>query len=178
MARASNTQRAEGFTLVELLLGLAISGMLLAALAAAFNASVVNYQENREAYEAVNNARLALFRMTTQLRTAGWEDPNGVIVAVTPDDPDDPNAASRCSFYTSSGEDITYEFRSPDRTLYLITNADGQESVLCGNVTAATFAKTPTPDGEDCNGVQISLSVESNGQTRTFSSSVAVRRKL
>jgi prepilin-type N-terminal cleavage/methylation domain-containing protein len=178
MKRASNTRRAEGFTLVELLLGLAISGLLLAAVAAAFNASVVSYQENREAYEMVNNARQALFRMTTQLRTAGSPDPNGSIVAVTPDDPDDPDAASRCSFYTSSGEDITYEFRSADKRLYLITNADGQEYVLCGNVTAATFTKTPTPDGDDCNNVQISMSVGSGGRTRTFSSSVAIRRKL
>ena len=159
--------------MVELLLGLALSGLLLAALAAAFNASVMSYQENKETYDTVNNARQALFRMTTQLRTAGWQDPNGSIVAVVPDDPDDPN---QCTFCTSSGEGFTYEYRPADRTLYLTRSEDGGEFVLCRNVTDVTFTKTPA--AADCNNVQISMSVQSRGQTRTLSSAVAIRRKL
>jgi len=37
---------SDGFTIVELLVALAIMGLLLAAVAVAFHASIVNYQEN------------------------------------------------------------------------------------------------------------------------------------
>ena len=43
-----NTKYERGFTLVELLLALAITGILLAAVAVAFNASVINYSENED----------------------------------------------------------------------------------------------------------------------------------
>jgi len=39
-----------GFTIVECLIGLAISAVLLTAVAVAFNASVVNYGENQDMY--------------------------------------------------------------------------------------------------------------------------------
>ena len=41
-----NTIYKRGFTIVELLLALAIGAMLLVAVAVAFNASAMNYQEN------------------------------------------------------------------------------------------------------------------------------------
>ena len=153
-----------GFTVAELLIGLAITALLLTALAATFNASVKSYQENRGMLKALNNTRQALLRMTSQLRT-GWRV--------------DPNAPSgTCSFYTSADEDITYEFRSADNKLYLITNSNGQEYVLCDNVTAATFTKTPTDDGLDCRSVQISMTVTSGNIERTLSAAVVIRRNL
>ena len=162
------TRRAKGFTLVELLLSLAISAMLLAAAAAAFNASVTNYQENQEIYQALNNARQAMLRMTTQLRTGQ---------AVTLDVPADPN---RCRFSTSDGEDITYEYQSDSHQLVLITNADGQEYVLCENVTDQPdrpfFIKTAIAGL--CKSVRISMTVQSGNQTQTLSSAVVIRRNL
>ncbi len=59
-----------GFTVVECLIGLAISAILLAAVAAAFNASLTNYRENERMYVTMNNARQALTRMTSEIRTA------------------------------------------------------------------------------------------------------------
>ena len=138
--------------------------MLLVAIAVAFNASAVNYQQNEDIFKVVNNARQALFRMTSQLRTA-----NAVNMSALPNE---------CSFFTSTMEDITYQYRSTDKKLYLITNVDSNEYVLCDNVTAMTFNRTPTDDVLDCKSVQISITVESNNVEKTISAAAAIRRNL
>jgi len=156
-----------GFTLVEVLLVLAISGILLAAVAVAFNASIINYKENEDIFKTINNARQALYRITTQLRTGHWVNPS------------DPN--NRCSFFTADAdgnEPITYEYRSADNKLYLITNSDGQEYMLCENVTSMSFNKTPTDDLSDCKSVQISMTVQSGDIQRTLTAAVVIRRNL
>ncbi len=161
--RQSHTHRA-GFTVVECLIGLAISAMLLTALAVAFQASVINYGENEDMYETMNNARQALTRMTSQLRTGYAVDP----VA----------ASNRCNFFTATNENISYLFNSTDGKLYLITNSDGKQYVLCNNVTGATFTKTPTDNGSDCKSVQISLTVRSGDIQRTVAAAAVIRRNL
>jgi prepilin-type N-terminal cleavage/methylation domain-containing protein len=153
-----------GFTIVELLLVLAITGMLLAAVAVAFNASVINYRENEKIFKTINNARQALLRMTSQLRTGYWVDPNA--------------PSNECSFFTADGQDLTYEYRSADNKLYLITNSDDQEYVLCENVTSVSFIKTATDDGLDCKSVQISMTVQSGDMQRTVSTAVVIRKNL
>ena len=159
-----NSKYKTGFTIAELLIALAISAMLLVAVAVAFNASAVNYQENEDIFRTINNARQALFRMTSQLRTAD---------AVNPAAPN-----NECSFFTAAGENITYQFRSAENKLYLITNIDSNEYVLCDNVTAMTFTKTLTDDGLDCKSVQISMTVASGNVQKTISAAAAIRRNL
>jgi prepilin-type N-terminal cleavage/methylation domain-containing protein len=153
-----------GFTLVECLIGLAISALLLAAVAVAFSASLKNYGENEQMFWAVNNARQALTRMTSQIRTGHSFDPLA--------------ADHQCNFWTAADEDTTYEFRSADRKLYLRRNATNAEFVLCDNVVDAKFTKILTDDGADCKSVQISLTVESGGTQRTLSTAAVVRRNL
>ena len=157
-----------GFTIVELLLALAIAGMLLAAIAVAINASAKNYQENEDTFKAVNSARQALFRITSQLRTA---------IAV------DPNAPSNeCTMITAAGENITYRYNSGDSKLYLITNDDLSDSdyVLCDNVTAMTCAKTAelVDSVIVVKNVQISLTVASDDIKKTISAAATIRRNL
>ena len=151
---------------MELLLAVAIAGMLLGAVAFAFNASAINCRENEEIFKTMNNARQALFRITSQLRTADMVNPNAP-----------PN---ECSFFTADGQDITYRYNSGDNKLYLVTNYDLFDSdyVLCDNVTAATFTKTRTDDGRDCKSVQISITVSSGDMQRTVSAAAVIRRNL
>jgi prepilin-type N-terminal cleavage/methylation domain-containing protein len=152
------------FTLVECLISLAISAILLTAMAVAFNASAINYRENEQMYQTINNARQALTRMTSQLRTGYAVDPTAT--------------ADQCNFFTAADEDITYEFRSADGKLYLITNDDGNEYVLCNNVVNATFTKTAAADPNDCKSVQISLTVRAGDFERTLSAATVIRRNL
>lgn len=156
-------------TLAEMLIVLAVTAILLAAVAVAFNASVISYRENENAFKAVNSARQALFRITTQLRTA---------VAV------DPNAASNeCSLITADGnEDVTYRYNSADNKLYLITNDNPSDKdyVLCDNVTAMTFTKnTFVRDAVVyVKSVQMSMTVQSGSSQKTLVAAAVVRRNL
>jgi protease II len=137
--------------------------VLMVSLGVAFNASVTNYRENEQMFLSINSARQALTRITCQVRTARVVD-----VAA-------PN--TRCSFFTDANEDLTYEYRSNEQKLYLITNNDGHQYTLCNNVTAANFTKTPDGHG-DCKSVQISLTVQNGGRQRTLAAAAVVRRNL
>ena len=162
----SRRRRAGAFTMVECLIALAISAVLLTAVAVAFNASVVNYRENEKMYWTMNSARQALTRMTSQLRTAS-------IVDLTA-------PSTQCNFFTGDtpAQDLTYEFRAADNKLYLITNSNGSEYVLCDNVTAAAFWLTPTDDGMDCKSIQMSITVRDGDFERTLSAAAVVRKNL
>jgi type II secretory pathway component PulJ len=159
------------FTLAELLIALAVTAMLLTAIAVALNASFMNYQENEDIFKSINSARQALFRITTQLRTAE---------AVATDDP-----ANECTLLIGnppSTSSITYRYDSSDNKLYLITNDDPSDDdyVLCDNVTALTFTRqTETRDAVTyVKGVQISITVASGNVSKTLSAAAVVRRNL
>jgi prepilin-type N-terminal cleavage/methylation domain-containing protein len=163
-----NTKYKAGFTIAELLIALAISAILLVAVAVAFNASATNYQQNEDIFKTVNSARQALFRMTSQLRTAGAVDPNA------------PN--NECTMITAAGENITYRYNSGDNKLYLITNDDLSDSdyVLCDNVTAMTCTKTSVIEDTliKVKNVQISITVMSGNVQKMISAAAVIRRNL
>ena len=158
------SKNKNGFGIVELLIALAITAMLLVAVAVAFNASVMNYTQNEDMFKAVNSARQALVRITTQLRTGYLVDPCA--------------PSNKCNFYTADGSDITYRYNAAENKLYLITNDDLSDSdyVLCDNITSMTFVKTPTDDGSDTKSVQISITVSSGDVQQTVTSAAVIRR--
>jgi type II secretory pathway pseudopilin PulG len=166
--RRRDTKHRTAFTIVELLLALLISAMLLTAIAAAFNGSIMNYQENEEIFRTINSARQAMHRITTQLRTAEAVDP------CTP--------ANQCTMITADGDDITYSYNSGNRKLYLITNDDTTDSdyVLCENVNAMNFTNESEIVGPQLlvKSVQISMTVTSGDLQRTISSAAVIRRNL
>ncbi len=160
-----------GFTIIELLIGLAITAILLAALAAAFNASLTNYRENEDMFWAVNNARQALIRMTSEIRTAGYFDEvtgwSGVAYTEGP--------SNQCTLYLANHELIIYDFRQADKKLYLVKG--GTDYVLCDNVTNATFTTAcDGGGGQEARSVQISLTVQNGTFQRTLSAAAVLRR--
>jgi len=163
------TKSNAGFTLVEVLLSLAILGMLLAAVALAFNASAVNYSQNEAMFKAMNTARQALLRITTEIRTADY-------VGIIPgDDPDD----SQCSILTSDSRNITYRFDSGDSTLYLDDNLTSSIYVMCENVTAMTFKRAYVPDDPSAvRSVRIFITVAADDLSQTLATAAVVRRNL
>ena len=163
-----STKYKTGFTVAELLIALAISAMLLVAVAVAFNASATNYRQNEDIFKVVNSARQALFRMTSQLRTASAVDPNAP-----------PN---ECTMITAADENLTYRYNSGDNKLYLVTNDDLSDSdyVLCDNVTAMNCTKQWVIEDAVIivQSVQISITVASNDVEKTISAAAAIRRNL
>jgi hypothetical protein len=146
-----------------MLIGMMIAAMLMTALAAAFDASMLNFKINEDAFKVTNTARQALVRITTELRTA-----NAVAVS---------EPASECSIITAGNSNVTYKFDSTDNTLYLITNDD--DYILATGVTAMTFTKglDPTDPGVVRN-VQISMTVSANNFTKTISTAAVLRRNI
>ncbi len=157
-----------GFTIVELLVALAIASILLAAVATAFNASIINYRENEDIFKAINSARGALLRITSQLRTADAVEPN--------------SPANECTLITAGGDGITYQYNNGDNKLYLITNDDlsDPDYVLCDNVTAMSFAKDTViiESVEKVRSVQVSITVARGNAQRKISAAVVIRRNL
>ena len=150
-----------GFTMAELLVALTITGMLLAAIAFAFNASVTNFNANRESFYAANKARQALTQIIPRLRTA---------YAVSSSSP-----ANECAFFPDAvGPNVTYSYNS-DKKLYMI-DTNGRH-VLCDNVTAMTFTKKPDPPA-NVKSVIISMTVTEGSTSQTFSTAVVVRKNL
>lgn len=164
-----------GFTLVECLISLAITAMLLAAVATAFNASVISYGENEDMFWTINNARQAMARMTSEFRTAGWVDPNGVVFGV----PHLTSPGPSCTLYKIDGTIMRFEYRNTDNRLYLVmgNTTTSPAYVLCEGVTGATFT-TSSKNGVDATGVQISLTVRSGDAGRTLSGAAVIRRSL
>ncbi len=84
--------------MAELLIALMITGMLLAAIAFAFSASVKNFNDNREIFLAANKARQALTQIVPRLRTA---------YAVSSSSP-----ANECAFFPMPvGSNVTYSYK-------------------------------------------------------------------
>ena len=165
---AKTRTSARAFTIVELLIALAITGILMAAIAVAFNASVKNCRVNEDEFAAINSARQALNRMTTQLRTADAVEPN--------------SPANECTLITCTGEDITFRYNTEDNKLYLVTNdtTSDPDYVLCDNVTAMTFVKdTAVEDSVTyVKDIRISMTVKHGTVEKMVSAAAAVRRNL
>ena len=158
-----NTRHNRGFTLVELLIVLVITGLLLTAVAVAFNAAAKNYTENENIFKTINSARQALSRMTTQIRT-GLVDSNNI------------SDQTRCTVLCADDSTVTYRYESGEQKLYL--NTSGVDHLLCDNVAAMTFKKdNGTPTG-DVKSVQISMTVVSGDVRQTVSAAAVVRKVL
>ncbi len=157
-----------GFTIVELLISLAIASMLLASIAVAINASIINYRENEDMFKVINSGRQALLRITNHIRTADAADPT--------------SPANECTLVTAGGDDITYRYNNVDNKLYLITNYDltDPDYVLCENVTAMTFTKQTFVDNSvtKVRGVQVSITVVQGNAERKISAAAVIRRNL
>jgi prepilin-type N-terminal cleavage/methylation domain-containing protein len=149
--------KKHAFTIAEMLVALAVMGILLTAVAIAFNASAINYNENHDMFNALNSGRQAMMRMTSQLRTAD------VVYPVS---------SSKVGF--KSGSTIL-AFKLVGDTLYLESSAD-VDRTLCKNVSAINFSAT-------AKSVQMLMTIEiiredGHKHSQTITSAVVLRKAL
>jgi len=164
------------FTLVEVLLSLAILGMLMAAVAVAFDASVKNYQANQGIYRTVNTGRQTLLRITNDVRTA-----ENVLKLGTPPDGDPP---TQLTLKNANGNDITYYYSTTDdavngfekHALYLLSENGANKYKLCENISSMTFSRTPEPVRNVR--IKMGLTDPDSGVTQTLVAAAVVRRNL
>jgi len=143
------------------LVALIITGMLMAAIAVSFNASVKNFSDNKEMFYAANKARQALTQIVPRLRTAQ---------SVSSTSP-----VNECAFYDDSGQNITYSYNSSEKKLYMVQG--GNNRVLCDNVTTMSFTKN-TGGTANVKSVIISMTVAQGNTSQTYTTAVVIRKNL
>jgi prepilin-type N-terminal cleavage/methylation domain-containing protein len=155
-----NTKRKNsGFTIVEMLMAMTITAMLLTALAASINATMVNINANRDSYKAINNARQALSRMCAELRTSQGVEPS--------------EADNLCSSSTADGDVIIYKFDADNGVLNL--NKDGVDYLMCEGVESMTFTKGLDPENPlNVRNVQISMTIKIGDVTKKLSTATVI----
>ncbi len=158
----------KAFTLLELLIGMVIFAVLLAAIAVAMESSVNSCKINKDTYTSLNTARQALSRITYDLRNAQ---------GVSTD-----SSTTECALITQKGDDITYRWDSQTSKLWLVTNddLDDDDYLLCENVTELSFEKNiVNKDGIDCvKYVKITIEVTGNGKPQKLAAAVVIRKNL
>lgn len=155
-------QYKKGFTLVEILIALAVGALLLTAVMVAFNGAAISYSENQAISDAVTNARQFLYKIIQQLRTAESVD------SVTD---------TQCSFTDDYGNNLNYSFDETNNSIKL--TKDSTDHLVCGNVSGITF--TETVSAEDPNivkSIRIDLEIFQNGSTRKLSAGTSLRKNL
>jgi hypothetical protein len=161
-----------------MLMSLVILAMLMTAMAVAFDASIINFQANERISKTMNSARAALLRMTTELRTAQ------IVGVIGVEDPDN----TQCFLKTAAGDDIRYWYDTvtdpahPVLRLNTDGTLDGNDPVLCRNVTAATFnrAIVPASNPVAIRNVRIVLTLtdDKGANPQTFAAAAVIRRNL
>ncbi|MCI0546651.1 MAG: prepilin-type N-terminal cleavage/methylation domain-containing protein [Candidatus Rokubacteria bacterium] len=73
---------AAGFTLVELLVSMALAGLLLAATFTVLHAGLDAYRQGADRLDAQQAARVALERIATELREAGYDPRDAGLPAI------------------------------------------------------------------------------------------------
>jgi hypothetical protein len=171
VARSNNYNRLRtirsrrGLGLVELTLCLAVSAMLLTAVAAGTWAAVGATTVNDQYVRASHVTRVCMDQMTTQLRRC-----DSCQVA----------ASDRVEILTDTGRDWTYQYFPATQQLKLVMNdvVLKPSYVLANNVTAATFTADMSADGTKVARVSIVMTVKVGKTAVTVNDTVAPRRAL
>ncbi len=175
-----------GFTVIELLIGMAIAAVLLTGLFASIHSSVDAYE--RSAADGVNRltSRLLVERIALLVRTGSSFGPLPANAAINEVESD------TIEITTPSGQQITISWNSTDETLEM--DVDGVSSTVLGGVTQVTGGTTISPfllqfeNGTSLQRVTINLAVtpdpehatnmDGEGETVRLTTSVMPRAQL
>jgi len=157
------------FTLVEVLLTLAILAMLLASVAIAVHASLQSYTVNESIASVTQASRVILSRMMGEIRTAGDVDSTDTLLTITP--PDD----------GSGLQQIQYEYTGGKLHYRRTVNGIQSDHVLLGDgadgIVISAFSIVPEDSDE---GVPLSrkvrLVLKRGGANFAVTASAAIRR--
>jgi len=153
-----STQRKQkiigGFSLVELLIAIAISGIVLAAVSSLFIMQNKSYSVQEQVAEMQQNARAAMDIMAREIRMAGYDptgSANASIVSATSNSinfTQDITGSSNPSdpYYPSDGdtadanENITYSLYTSSGIQKIGRNTGGVNQPVAENIQALAFA--------------------------------------
>ncbi len=149
--RLLQERKADGFTLVELLVSMGIGMAILAAMATTFISQTKYFNAQEQINQMQQNARGAFDIMDREIKMAGYKPAGGSFNGVTYSTSQlriqadlDGNGST-----TGTNEDITYSYDSTNRLITRTTGGTGQ--TLAENIDAFSF------DYKDANGASTAV---------------------
>ncbi|MDD5451649.1 MAG: prepilin-type N-terminal cleavage/methylation domain-containing protein [Desulfovibrionales bacterium] len=136
-------KRVPGFSLIELLIAIAISGIVLSAVSSLFIMQNKSYSVQEQVAEMQQNARAAMDIMTREIRTAGC-DPSGSanasIVTATSGSINFTQDLDGDGNTTGTDENITYSLYTSSGIQKIGRDTGGGNQPVAENIQALTFA--------------------------------------
>ena len=169
----SETNYSKGFTLIELMVALAVTSILMAGIMAAYISQLKSHVTQQTIVEMQQNLRSAMQHMEKEIRMAGFDDPNktppvaGVLTVLadtfgfTMDLNDDGDVAD-------SNETVIYTLAAnTSGTQCLMRNTGGGNQPIAENIEALNFVyldrfRVPTNVAIDVRSVQITIVARSS----------------
>ena len=158
----------EGFTLVELLVAMAISGVIMAAVYSSFYSQQKSYNAQQQVVEMHQNIRVAMFRIAKEIRLAGI-DPRRTSGAriVTAD-------SNTINFTMDENSDGVADGTDSEDVTYALSDNDGDgdldlernNNLIAENIDALDFVyldedrfilPTPVANTDDIRSIQLSV---------------------
>jgi len=160
-------RKRRGLSLIEVMISLAISAMLLTAVAAAFTASSDAIEINDQFFRASQSARVSLNQILSEIRRC-----NSVSVS-----------ANQIDMITAADDDRSYIMVPASTTLKLRTNdiTTDPDYTLCGSVTAHSFTADTKVDSAGISHVvrvSVTLTVQVGRNSVRLTGSAAPRRAM
>lgn len=132
---------ARGFTLVEVLMALAITGMLLAALGAAAHSCITSYKANENMSSASAIARTVLHRITSEIRTAAAIEATSTTLSIIP-----PEESGMSLIYYEYANGVLTVSRTVDgltQTHQVMSVAEGMQTFAISHTMGTDWKKRP-----------------------------------
>jgi len=181
MSRSLNTER--GFSLIELLTSIAISGIILAAITATFISQSRSYDAQEQINGMQQGARAAMDMITREVRMAGYNTNGAAVFDGITYNLTEIRIQANLNGDTDTGdanEDITYAYDATDKLIERTT--DGNIETLVENIEDFTFNYLNQTGGaattsDDIRQIQITITSKTrkpdpgytiNGGYRTF----------
>ena len=145
-----------GFTLIEILVALALSGIVLTAIYTAYQSQHKTYIAQESVAKMQQNLRAAMYLMTQEIRMAGY-DPRGTANAgIETADPDELKFTKDLdgdgTIDSGNSEDITYSLYTTDGIQKLGRKNPTQNKAVALNIDALNFIYLDEDD-QDINDV-------------------------
>lgn len=188
--------RERGFTLVELMIAMAVGGIVMAAVMTAFLSQHRSYIAQDEVVEMQQNARVAMDMLVRDIRSAGY-DPNGLGAGITAIgngtelDPDDNTKRLPLQFTRDNGAGVletiayslydAYENAAPPGNDGLVDdlgrNEGGGRQAVAENISQLEFLYldangAPTAVLNDIRSIQISILAVASRPDQNFTNTM------
>lgn len=144
--RSFRQKKGKGYTLIELLVSMAIAMVVLGALSGSFISQTKAYNAQENINEMQQNARAAMDLMAREIKMAGYDPTGASFAAVVTFASDqfrfvaDVDKDGDTTSATEENEDITYSFDAANNQLLRDDANDGKAAmVVAENITALSF---------------------------------------